>query len=156
MTKQLEGKKAPNFKGSCTSNKEIKLSDFKGENLVLYFYPKDSTPGCTTEGQNFRDLYKKFKKNNAEIIGVSRESIKSHENFKLKQSFPFELLSDPDEKVCKAFDVMKLKSMYGREYIGVDRSTFVISKTGKVLREWRGVKVKGHAQEVLDFIEGLD
>jgi peroxiredoxin Q/BCP len=155
MTKQLEGKKAPNFKGSCTSNKEIKLSDFKGENLVLYFYPKDSTPGCTTEGQNFRDLYKKFKKNNTEIIGVSRESIKSHENFKLKQSFPFELLSDPDEKVCKAFDVIKLKSMYGREYLGVDRSTFLINKDKKIVKEWRGVKVKGHANEVLETVINL-
>ena len=104
--------------------------DFDGKNLVIYFYPKDSTPGCTTEGQDFRDNYKEFKKNNTEILGVSRDSIKSHENFKTKQSFPFELLSDPDEKVCKAFDVMKLKSMYGREYIGVDRSTFLINKKG--------------------------
>lgn len=155
MTKKLEGKKAPNFKGDCTSDKKVKLSDFKGKNLVLYFYPKDSTPGCTTEGQNFRDLYNEFKGNNAEIIGVSRESIKSHENFKSKQSFPFELLSDPDEKVCKTFDVMKLKSMYGRQYIGVDRSTFIIGETGKVLKEWRGVKVKGHAEEVLEFIKSL-
>ena len=156
MTKQLEGKKSPNFKGSCTSNKEIKLSDFRGKNLVLYFYPKDSTPGCTTEGQNFRDLYKDFIKNNTEIIGVSRESIKSHENFKQKQSFPFELLSDPDEKVCEAFDVMKLKSMYGRKYIGIERSTFLIDGTGKVIKEWRKVKVKNHAQEVLDFITNND
>ena len=155
MTKQLEGKKAPNFKGSCTSNKEIKLSDFKGENLVLYFYPKDSTPGCTTEGQEFRDNYKYFKKLNTEILGVSRDSIKSHENFKSKQSFPFELLSDPDEKVCNAFDVMKLKSMYGREYIGVDRCTFLIDMNGKVLKEWRSVKVKGHVEEVLNTVKDL-
>ena len=148
--------KAPVFKGECTGNKTISLSDLKGKNVVLYFYPKDSTPGCTTEGQDFRDLKAQFTRANTVIFGLSRESIKSHENFKEKQSFPFELLSDPDEKVCNAFDVMKLKSMYGREYIGVDRSTFVIGKTGKVLREWRGVKVKGHAQEVLDFIEGLD
>ena len=130
--------------------------DFNGKNLVLYFYPKDSTPGCTTEGQNFRDLYEEFQANNTEIIGVSRESIKSHENFKEKQSFPFELLSDPDEKVCKAYDVMKLKSMYGREYIGVDRSTFIIDANSKLVKEWRGVKVKGHADEVLDFIQNLD
>jgi peroxiredoxin Q/BCP len=135
MTKKLVGKKAPNFKAECTSEKTYARDDFNGKNLVLYFYPKDSTPGCTTEGQNFRDLY---------------------ENFKEKQSFPFELLSDPDEKVCKAYDVMKLKSMYGREYIGVDRSTFIIDANSKLVKEWRGVKVKGHADEVLDFIQNLD
>ena len=113
MTKKLEGKKCPNFKAECTSNLILSNKDFIGQNLVIYFYPKDSTPGCTTEGLNFTDNHEKFKKLNTEIIGVSRESIKSHENFKLKQSFPFELLSDPDEKVCNAFDVMKLKSMYG-------------------------------------------
>ena len=156
MTKKLLGIKAPNFKADCTGNNVFGRDDFKGKNLVLYFYPKDSTPGCTTEGQNFRDLYEEFKSNNTEILGVSRESIKSHENFKQKQSFPFELLSDPDEKVCKAFDVMKLKSMYGREYIGVDRSTFIINKDSKLIKEWRGVKVKGHADEVLDFIKNLD
>lgn len=155
MTKKLEGKKAPNFKGDCTSDKKVKLSDFKGKNLVLYFYPKDSTPGCTTEGQNFRDLYNEFKGNNTEIIGVSRESIKSHENFKSKQSFPFELLSDPDEKVCKSFDVMKLKSMYGREYIGVDRCTFLINVDGVIIKEWRSVKVKGHVEEVLNAVKEL-
>ena len=111
MTKKLVGKKAPNFKAECTSEKIYARDDFNGKNLVLYFYPKDSTPGCTTEGQNFRDLYEEFQANNTEIIGVSRDSIKSHENFKEKQSFPFELLSDPDEKVCKAYDVMKLKSI---------------------------------------------
>ena len=110
MSKSLLGKKSPKFKAECTSNKILPNEDFIGKNLVIYFYPKDSTPGCTTEGQEFRDQYKIFKKYNTDIIGVSRDSIKSHENFKLKQSFPFELLSDPDEKVCKAFDVMKLKS----------------------------------------------
>jgi peroxiredoxin Q/BCP len=129
--------------------------DFIGKNLVVYFYPKDSTPGCTTEGQDFRDNYKKFKDFNTEIIGVSRDSIKSHENFKLKQSFPFELLSDHDEKMCKAFDVMKMKSMYGREYMGVDRSTFLINKSGKVVKEWRSVKVKGHVDEVLLKVKDL-
>ena len=155
MTKKLEGKKCPKFDAECTSNKILSNEDFIGKNLVIYFYPKDSTPGCTTEGQEFRDQYKIFKKYNTDIIGVSRDSIKSHGNFKLKQSFPFELLSDPDEKVCKAFDVMKLKSMYGREYIGVDRSTFIINDKGIVVREWRSVKVKGHVDEVLEAVKEL-
>ena len=155
MDKQLEGKKCPDFSGDCTSNKCLSFDDFKGKNLVIYFYPKDSTPGCTTEGQDFRDNYKEFQKYNTEILGVSRDSVKSHENFKQKQSFPFDLLSDPDEKMCKSFDVMKLKSMYGKEYIGVDRSTFLISSDGKVAREWRSVKVKGHVAEVLEAVKLL-
>ena len=155
MDKQLEGRKCPDFSGDCTSNKTLSFDDFKGKNLVIYFYPKDSTPGCTTEGQDFRDNYKEFQKYNTEILGVSRDSVKSHENFKQKQSFPFELLSDPDEKMCKSFDVMKLKSMYGKEYIGVDRSTFLISSDGKVAREWRSVKVKGHVAEVLEAVKLL-
>ena len=155
MTKTLVGKKCPSFEAECTSNMRLSNKDFIGKNLILYFYPKDSTPGCTSEGQDFRDRYKLFKNLNTEIIGISRESIKSHENFKLKQSFPFELLSDPDEKVCKAFDVMKLKSMYGREYIGIDRSTFLINKNGKVIKEWRSVKINGHVQEVLDAVKEL-
>ena len=156
MTKKLEGKKCPNFKAECTSNLILSNKDFIGQNLVIYFYPKDSTPGCTTEGLNFTDNHEKFKKLNTEIIGVSRESIKSHENFKLKQSFPFELLSDPDEKVCNAFDVMKLKSMYGRQYIGIDRSTFLINTEGRVIKEWRTVKVKGHVDEVLAAVKDLN
>jgi peroxiredoxin Q/BCP len=156
MTKKLEGKKCPNFKAECTSNLILSNKDFIGQNLVIYFYPKDSTPGCTTEGLNFTDNHEKFKKLNTEIIGVSRESIKSHENFKLKQSFPFELLPDPDEKVCNAFDVMKLKSMYGRQYIGIDRSTFLINTEGKVIKEWRTVKVKGHVDEVLAAVKDLN
>ena len=155
MTKTLLGKKCPSFEAECTSNMRLSNKDFIGKNLILYFYPKDSTPGCTSEGQDFRDRYKLFKNLNTEIIGISRESIKSHENFKLKQSFPFELLSDPEEKVCKAFDVMKLKSMYGREYIGIDRSTFLINKDGKVIKEWRSVKINGHAQEVLETVKDL-
>ena len=155
MSKSLIGKKCPKFRAECTNNKILSNDDFVGKNLIIYFYPKDSTPGCTTEGQEFRDKYKIFKKHNTDIIGISRDSIKSHENFKLKQSFPFELLSDSDEKVCKAFDVMKLKSMYGREYIGVDRSTFIINEKGKVVREWRSVKVKGHVDEVLEAIKEL-
>ena len=146
---------APNTKTANIIITECRLITSKNKNVVIYFYPKDSTPGCTTEGQEFRDSYKKFKKLNVEILGVSRESIKSHENFKSKQNFPFELLSDPDEKVCKAFDVMKLKSMYGREYMGVDRSTFIVNTEGKVVREWRSVKVKGHVQEVLDAAKEL-
>jgi peroxiredoxin Q/BCP len=155
MAKNLQGKKCPSFKAEATNNQTLSNASFVGKNLVVYFFPKDSTPGCTIEGQEFRDNYKEFKKMNTEILGVSRESIKSHENFKLKQNFPFELLSDPDEKVCKAFDVMKLKSMYGREYMGVDRSTFIIDEKGKIQTEWRGVKVKGHVQEVLEAVRDL-
>ena len=155
MAKILEGKKCPSFEGECTNNKTINNNDLIGKNVVIYFYPKDSTPGCTTEGQDFRDNYKSFKKVNTEIIGVSRDSIKSHENFKSKQNFPFDLLSDPDEKMCKAFDVMKMKSMYGREYIGIDRSTFLIDKSGIVKKIWRGVKVKNHVMEVLEEAKNL-
>ncbi|MDA0754496.1 MAG: peroxiredoxin [Proteobacteria bacterium] len=155
MTKMLEGKKCPKFKAKCTSELNLSNEDFIGKNLVIYFYPKDSTPGCTIEGQEFRDNYKYFKKLNTEILGVSRDSIKSHENFKSKQAFPFELLSDPDEKVCRAFDVMKLKSMYGKEYIGVDRSTFLVSAKGIILKEWRSVKVKGHVDDVLSTLKNL-
>ena len=155
MASKLEGKNCPKFKSDCTSSLTLSNEDFKDKNLILYFYPKDSTPGCTTEGQDFRDKYESFKRHNTEILGVSRDSIKSHENFKAKQSFPFELLSDPDEKVCKAFDVMKLKSMYGREYIGVDRCTFLIGSNGKILKEWRSVKVKGHVEEVLNTVKEL-
>ena len=150
MPKPKINNKAPIFKGPCTSNKEVNLSDLRGQNIVLYFYPKDSTPGCTTEGQDFRDLKGQFTRANTIIFGLSRESIKSHEKFKSNEKFPFELLSDPDEKVCKAFGVMKLKSMYGREYMGVDRSTFLINTKGKIVKEWRAVKVKGHVQEVPD------
>ena len=155
MAKDLTGKKCPAFNGEATSNKTISNKALLGKNFVLYFYPKDSTPGCTTEGQDFRDHYKEFLKSNTEIIGISRDSIKSHENFKEKQSFPFELLSDPDEKTCNAFDVMKMKSMYGRQYMGVDRCTFLINKAGKVIKEWRSVKVAGHVKEVLEEAKKL-
>ena len=155
MVKKLEGKKCPNFQGECTSGLTLSNKDFVGKNLIIYFYPKDSTPGCTTEGNEFTDNYKIFKKLGTEILGVSRDSIKSHENFKSKQSFPFELLSDPDEKMCKDFDVMKMKSMYGREYMGVDRSTFLINKKGNIIREWRSVKVKGHVDEVLTAVKEI-
>tara|TARA_B100001250_G_C19483424_1_gene649730 strand:+ start:61 stop:528 length:468 start_codon:yes stop_codon:yes gene_type:complete len=155
MVKKLEGKKCPNFQGECTSGLTLSNKDFVGKNLVIYFYPKDSTPGCTTEGNEFTDNYKIFKKLGTEILGVSRDSIKSHENFKSKQSFPFELLSDSDEKMCKDFDVMKMKSMYGREYMGVDRSTFLINKKGNIVKEWRSVKVKGHVDEVLTAVKEI-
>ena len=155
MEKKLVGKKCPKFSGDCTTDIKLSNTDFIGKNLVVYFYPKDSTPGCTLEGQDFRDNFKKFKKLNTAILGVSRDSVKSHNNFKEKQSFPFELLSDPDEKMCKAFDVMKMKSMYGKQYIGVDRSTFLINDKGMVVKEWRSVKVKGHVDEVLSAVEEL-
>ena len=122
---------------------------------MLYFYPKDSTPGCTTEGANFRDLHKQFVKAGAVVAGVSRDSLRSHENFKAKMEFPFELISDPDEKLCAQFGVMKMKNMYGRQVRGIERSTFVIDGAGKLAREWRGVKVPGHAQEVLDAVKAL-
>ena len=146
---------APNFKLESTDGNVFELNKIKKKNIILYFYPKDSTPGCTTEGQDFRDNFKNFQKLNTDIIGVSRDSIKSHENFKQKQEFQFELLSDPDERVCKAFDVMKMKSMYGREYMGVDRSTFLVDEKGIVKKVWRSVKVKGHVAEVLEEVKNL-
>ena len=155
MAKKLEGKKCPKFIANCTSGLTLKNDDFVGKNLVIYFYPKDSTPGCTTQGQDFRDAYDNYKSRNTNILGVSRDSIKSHENFKSKQSFPFELISDPDEIICKSFDVMKLKSMYGREYIGVDRSTFLVNTGCIIIKEWRSVKVKGHVAEVLDTVKNI-
>ena len=145
-------KKAINFKLQSTSGKVFNLSDIK-KGLVVYFYPKDSTPGCTTEGQDFRDLYKKFTKANTIIFGVSRDSLLSHEKFKENQSFPFELISDQNEKICKQYDVIKEKNMYGRKYMGIDRSTFLINESGKLIKEWRKVKVKGHAEEVLKEVE---
>ena len=131
------------------------LADYAGTWLVLYFYPKDSTPGCTTEGQGFRDQYAAFKAANTEVFGVSRDSVKSHENFKGKQAFPFELISDKDEAVCQLFDVIKLKKLYGKEYLGVDRSTFLIDKEGVLRQEWRGVKVPGHVDAVLAAAQAL-
>lgn len=134
---------------------DFKLSAHKGHPVVIYFYPKDSTPGCTMEGAQFRDLHKKFEKAGAVVVGVSRDSLKSHQNFKTKMGFPFELISDEDEKLCKQFAVMKMKNMYGRKVRGIERSTFVIDAAGALAREWRGVKVAGHAQEVLDFVGTL-
>jgi peroxiredoxin Q/BCP len=143
------GKKVKNFSRPATGDKTISLKELAGKKLVLYFYPKDSTPGCTTEGQDFRDAKAKFTRQNTVILGVSRDSMKRHENFKTKQNFNFDLLSDEDESLCKQFDVIRLKKLYGKEYLGIERSTFLISEDGVLLEEWRGVKVKGHVDEVL-------
>jgi peroxiredoxin Q/BCP len=157
MSNVTIGKTVPDFSAQATGKQTLSLSDFKGQqHLVIYFYPKDSTPGCTIEGQNFRDNIAAFTKENTVILGVSRDKIKSHENFKAKQSFPFELISDPDETICKLFDVIKLKKLYGREYMGVERSTFLIDKEGKLTQEWRKVKVKGHVDEVLKAAQTLN
>ena len=147
------GIKIKNFKSEMTGKIEFNLSDYKGQNLVIYFYPRDNTPGCTSEGEDFRDHYKSFLKKKTKIFGVSKDSIKSHEAFKQKFKFPFELISDPDEKVCKLFDVIKEKSMYGKKYMGVERSTFLIDSNGKLLKEWRKVKVKCHVEEVLSSLD---
>jgi peroxiredoxin Q/BCP len=156
MAKATLGKKVPAFKLPATGEQTLKLSDFKDSNLVIYFYPKDSTPGCTLEGQDFRDNHAKFRRANTYILGVSRDSIKSHENFKAKQKFPFDLLSDADEELCKIFDVIKMKNMYGKKVRGIERSTFLIDKAGKLRQEWRGVKVKGHVEEVLQTVKDLN
>ena len=155
MTLAKIGNKVTDIKLAATGAQVIRLSDFKGKNIVLYFYPKDSTPGCTLEGQDFRDNKSKFSARNTVILGVSRDSIKSHENFKSKQSFSFDLLSDPDEKLCKQFDVIKEKNMYGKKVIGIERSTFLIDENGILVKEWRKVKVKGHVVEVLEEIKKL-
>ena len=143
------------FELPATSGKTFKLSDYLGKTLVIYFYPKDSTPGCTTQGMQFRDHYADFQAANTEIVGVSRDSLKSHENFKAKFTFPFELLADTEELACGIFNVMKMKNMYGKQVRGVERSTFVIDQNGVLVKEWRGVKVDGHVQKVLDFIQTL-
>ncbi|KRP60986.1 peroxiredoxin [Pseudomonas trivialis] len=144
------------FEAPATSGQTFKLAALKGKQVVIYFYPKDSTPGCTTQGQGFRDLHEAFKAASTEVFGVSRDSLKSHENFKAKQAFPFELISDKDEAVCQLFDVIKLKKLYGKEYLGVDRSTFLIDKDGVLRQEWRGVKVPGHVDAVLAAAQALN
>ena len=146
---------APELELPATGSKAFRLADARGRTVVLYFYPKDNTPGCTTEGQEFRDLYPEFKKAGADVYGISRDSMKSHESFRTKMSFPFDLLSDAEETACKAFDVIKMKSMYGRQVRGIERSTFVIDGHGVVRRAWRGVKVPGHVEEVLEFVKTL-
>ena len=147
--------KIPDFSLPTTSGQTFSLAAQAGKVVVIYFYPKDSTPGCTTESQQFRDLHDQFAAVDAVILGISRDSLKSHENFKAKQSLPFELGSDADEAVCNLFAVMKMKNMYGKQVRGIERSTFVIDRNGVLRREWRGVKVPGHAQEVLDFVKAL-
>jgi peroxiredoxin Q/BCP len=156
MSKVALDKKVPDFKAASTGEKTFKLTDCKGKNLVVYFYPKDNTSGCTREGQDFRDNYSKFKRNKAIVVGVSRDSLKSHENFKAKQEFPFDLLSDQDEALCTLFDVIKEKNMYGRKVMGIERSTFLIDSHGKLRKDWRKVKVDGHVEDVLDAVRELN
>lgn len=155
MSTPTIGQPIADFTLHATSGKTVQLSGLSGLYVVLYFYPKDSTPGCTQEGQDFRDLYPDFQALGAEILGVSRDSLKSHENFKCKQEFPFELLSDADESLCRQFDVIKLKNMYGKQVQGIERSTFLIDPEGKLAAEWRKVSVKGHAAEVLEKVRSL-
>jgi thioredoxin-dependent peroxiredoxin len=142
----------PDFSLPMTGGKDFQLTEYKNKKLVIYFYPKDSTPGCTTEGQQFRDLYQQFQAANAEIFGISRDSIKSHENFKAKLNLPFQLLSDGEELACQLFDVIKMKNMYGKQVRGIERSTFLIDTSGMLRREWRKVKADGHAQDVLQAV----
>lgn len=142
----------PEFSAAMTGDEEFQLSNYRGKNLVIYFYPKDNTPGCTTESIAFRDLYPQFESAKTEIFGISRDSLRSHEGFKKKLDLPFELISDPDETLCLLFNVMKMKNMYGKQVRGIERSTFVIDATGKLVKEWRGVKVAGHVDEVLEFV----
>ena len=155
MTTSMLNNTVSNFELPATSGFTFKLSNYLGKTLVIYFYPKDNTPGCTTQGMQFRDNYYEFQALNTEIFGVSRDSLKSHENFKAKFTFPFELLADTEELACSIFGVMKMKNMYGKQVRGVERSTFVIDKNGVLIKEWRGVKVDGHALEVLQFIQTL-
>jgi len=155
MPKARLDKPVPDIKLSLTGGENKKLSDFSGTNLVLYFYPKDDTPGCTTEGSDFRDSHAKFKRRNTVILGVSRDSLESHEKFKAKLKFPFDLVSDPDEKLCKLFDVIQEKNMYGKKVMGVERSTFIIDAEGVLKKEWRKVKVDGHVDEVLAALKDI-
>lgn len=149
------GKKVPGFTSASTSGKDWSLGDGVGEKLVLYFYPKDMTSGCTLESQQFRDLHAAFRKAKVRVLGISRDSITSHEKFRTREKLPFDLLSDPEEKLCQIFDVIKEKSLYGRKYMGIERSTFLIDGNGVLRREWRKVKVNGHAEEVLEAAKSL-
>ncbi len=150
------GAPVPDFRLPATSNKDVLLSALKGWHVVVYFYPKDATPGCTLEGQQFRDAYDEFKKEKCIVLGVSRDSLKSHETFKAKQCFPFELISDENEELCKLFDVIKLKNMYGKQVLGIERSTFLIDKDSVLRQEWRKVKPEGHAEAVLFAVKQLN
>jgi len=148
-------KPVPDFEAAATGDQTVRLADLRGKNVVIYFYPKDNTPGCTTEGQDFRDQMKAFTELDTEIFGVSRDGLKAHENFRKKFEFPFHLISDKDEALCQLFDVIKLKKLYGKEYMGIDRSTFLIDREGVLRKEWRGVKVPGHVDEVLAAAKAL-
>jgi len=156
MTKATLNKKVPAFNLPATGEQQIKLSDLADMNIVLYFYPKDNTSGCTREGQDFRDNMSKFKRQNTVVFGISRDSIKSHEGFKAKQNFNFDLISDEDEILCDIFDVIKIKNMYGKQGRGIERSTFLIDGNGKLQQEWRKVKVDGHVDEVLDAVKAMN
>ncbi|WP_290797239.1 peroxiredoxin [Halomonas sp.] len=149
------GQPVPDFTATATGDATVSLSEFKGRQVVIYFYPKASTPGCTTEGGDFRDRMSDFDAANTVVLGVSRDGIRAQENFKAKQGFNFDLISDKDETVCTVFDVIKLKKLYGKEHLGIERSTFLIDTEGRLAREWRGVKVPGHAQEVLEAAQAL-
>lgn len=149
------GKIVKDFTLPATGGTPFRLSDFRGSTVILYFYPKDNTPGCTLEGQDFRDQHKKIARAGCNIFGVSRDSLRTHEGFKTKQGFPFELLADTEEKACQQFDVIKMKNMYGKQVRGIERSTFVINAKGVLVHEWRGVKVPGHVEEVLHFVNTL-
>lgn len=153
MTGTMLNQPVPDFELPATGGKTFKLSQFKRRRLVIYFYPKDNTPGCTTESMQFRDAYAEFRAHNCEIAGISRDSLKSHEGFKAKLALPFDLLSDSEEIACQLFDVIKMKNLYGKQVRGIERSTFVIDKKGTLVKEWRGVKVPNHVQEVLDYIK---
>lgn len=150
-----EGNKAPDFELAATGGKPVRLSELRGRPVVVYFYPKDNTPGCTAEGQDFRDLYPRFRRRRTVVFGISRDTLKTHENFKAKHKFPFQLLSDPDEVACKRYDVIKMKNMYGRKVRGIERSTFLIDPEGVVRRVWRKVRVPEHAAEVLAAVADL-
>jgi len=155
MVKVKLGKKVPDFSATATNEAEFSLSANIGKNIVIYFYPKDSTPGCTKEGEDFRDQFEEFTSNNAIVVGVSRDSVKSHDKFICKYNFPFDLIADEDETVCQIFDVIKEKNMYGRKYMGIERSTFLINANGILINEWRKVKVKGHVEEVLGALKNI-
>ena len=143
------------FEAAATGDQTVRLEELRGRKVVLYFYPKDMTPGCTNESQDFRDLHGQFKNAGAVILGVSRDSLPSHDKFREKHDLPFDLLSDPDETLCRQFDVIRSKSLYGRKFLGIERSTFLIDEDGKLRREWRKLKVKGHAAEVLEAARGI-
>jgi peroxiredoxin Q/BCP len=156
VSKPIIGNKAPAISLPATGDKTIKLSDLKGKRVVLYFYPKDATPGCTLEGQGFRDLHAKFRRRNTLVFGISRDTVASHEKFRDQHDFPFDLLADTEEKACKAFDVIREKNMYGKKVMGIERSTFLIDAKGVLRQEWRKVKVEGHAAEVLAAVSGVE